>query len=145
MKAKSVLVAFLVAALALIGTGCSKTTGGGWFIDEGMSSGNKITFGFNAQPTGGELAKGQFQLIDHGSKVRIHGSFEGTYEETDPIESFFWGTCTIDGEGPYSLQLRVEDLGKPGFGQGDMIDVFIFGYGTLYGELGGGNIKGHKK
>jgi len=112
MKAKYALVVLLVAALALIGTGC-KATGGGWFndIDDG-----KVTFGFNAQSTSGETdapsppsqlpgewetmaAKGQFQMVVHGTKdnptkTRMHGTFTGTWVSSQTgDESYFCGTA----------------------------------------------------
>lgn len=121
MKAKLALAVFLVAVLALTGVGCSKTTGGGWFINEspiGDAEGHKITFGFNAQPTGdgdgdgdffglgnGEVeAKGQIQIIDHDAKTNIHGTFTGTYTGslfdmgTDEGYAVFYGVCSVEGE-----------------------------------------------
>ena len=87
MKGKLALSILLVAVLALGGIGCSKVTGGGKFTNEFFPDyGNKITFGFTAQPLDEESdlpgmtkAKGQFQLVDHTTKTRIHGTFTGTY------------------------------------------------------------------
>ncbi len=147
MRVKLALSILLVAALALFGTGCNKATGGGKFTDEW--TGNKVTFGFNGQPTsGGETpfvnAKGQFQLVDHGTKTNIHGTFTGTYDSNDETASWFSGTCSINGEGENYFDVTVTDLSKPGIGAGDYIVVLITGVGTYQGYLEGGNIQVHK-
>jgi len=142
MKARYGLVILLVAVLALTGVGC-KATGGGWFIDELTQ--HKITFGFNGQSTSDEqvaTAKGQFQLIDHDLKTRIHGTFTGTYRDS---ASEFWGTCSINGAGDYDLYLFCGDNGEPGPTAGDYIEIGIgWPYDYKYqGSLRGGNIKFH--
>lgn len=174
MKAKSVLVALLVAALALVGAGC-KATGGGWFndIDDG-----KVTFGFNAQSTDGETdaplppplpgwetmaAKGQFQMVVHGTKdsptkTRMHGTFTGTWASNQPVEdwSYFCGMGSINGGDTKPFFIQFHDFGEPGPSKGDDIIIVI---GTndpnpsswppdisMYdGVLEGGNIKIHGK
>ena len=144
MKARYGLVILLVAVLALGGMGCNKVTGGGWFTD--VSTGHKITFGFNAQPTGDGSAKGQFQLVDHDSKTRIHGTFTGTLTETSPSGSNFWGTCSINGTSDHNLFIWCQDDGDDfGQGSGDLIGIFIYGYRDFSGNLTGGNIQVHKE
>jgi hypothetical protein len=152
MKAKLALVVVLVAVLALAGVGCNKVTGGGWFIDTG--TGNKITIGFNAQPTGVPTveaslvdpitAKGQFELIDHDSKTRVHGSFEGTYASTGEGASYFEGTCSVNGGESESFWVLASDDIDFGDGPVDSIEISI-GDGHLYynGVLQGGNIQVH--
>ena len=155
MKAKLTLVVLVVAVLALGGVGCNKVTGGGRFID--VATGNKITFGFNAQPTGDGPpladAKGQFQLIDHGTKTRIHGTFTATQGAVDPSTSYFSGTSSINGEGEYDFWIISTDGGKPGFGEGDSVEIaigssnpsdmsWIYHYN---GVLQQGNLKVHEK
>ena len=141
MKARYGLVICLVAVLALTGVGC-KATGGGWFIDELTQ--HKITFGFNGQSTSDEpvaTAKGQFQLVDHDSKMRIHGTFEGTYRDD---ASEFWGTCSINGTDTDSLYVFCLDDDEVGMGLGDYIEIGIGDWPYLYhyqGALQGGNIK----
>jgi len=143
MKAKLALVVLLVSALALIGTGC-KATGGGWFndIDDG-----KVTFGFNAQSTGGDAdvpspppwlsewetmaAKGQLQMVVHGTKdnptkTRVHGTFTGTWVSNQTgDESYFCGTCSRNGGDPEPFFIRCRDLGEPGFSKGDQMIIVI--------------------
>ena len=148
MKAKLALCLTLVAVLALLGAGCTvakKTTGGGWFIDD--ESGGRITFGFTAQPTDGLEAKGQFQLVDHGTKMRVHGTFLGTFMVSDPTESGFHGTCSINGEGDYGFLVILEDMGEPGVSAGDSVEIYVGSQPVLHyhGVLGGGNIQVHKK
>lgn len=165
MKVKYILVAILVAVLALGGMGCNKVTGGGSFND---SQAGKITFGFNAQPLGDQSdwyitpfppeppeefvdAKGQFQMVIHGSKTKIHGTFEGTYAYMQPdSDAQFYGTCLIDGV-PTDFTVRVVDDDKAGLGTGDLISIFIgtkdpsiFDTPTYSGILQGGNIKVHE-
>ncbi len=140
MKAKYLLVGLLIAVLALGSMGCvgeAKTTGGGKFTD--VSSDHKITFGFNAKASLEDgTTTGQFQLIDHDTKKRIHGSFEGE----SSIEGFT-GTCTINGEGSYPFVLSVVDAGEPGSDAGDLVNVWINGTLMYSGFLEGGNIQSH--
>ncbi len=159
MKAKLALVVLLVAVLALGGVGCNKATGGGWFIDD--TTGYKITFGFNAKPTVDYTntdtpeevpAKGQFQLVDHGTKTRIHGSFDGTWSWTSDDISSFFGTSIINGTDVQPFNVQFYDNGEQGLDKGDGIIVHIGstdpnGPITLIysGELGGVNIKVHEK
>jgi len=172
MKAKLVLSILLVAALALVGTGCNKVTGGGWFNDVRYG---KVTFGFNAQPTeaGMDLppgpipwplstyptidAKGQFQLVAHGTedypKMKIHGTFTGTYAYIQPENSaYFSGTCLVNGTETKDFYIVYfgDDFPEP---QGTPIKIGIgttdpMANGsdiiTLSGTLGGGTLKVHK-
>jgi len=160
MKVKYVLVAILIAVLALGGMGCSKVTGGGSFTNEIYPNyGNKITFGFNAHPTGphnpdpslppAEIeAKGQFHLVDHTTKTKIHGTFTGTWE-TEEGDPTFFGTCTTNGGNPQPFNVTFHDSGEKGPNRGDGIIVRIgttdiFGLPTYAGTLNGGNIQVHK-
>ena len=155
MKGKLALSILLVAVLALFGTGCGgdKVTGGGRFTDE--LSGHKITFGFNAQPLDEESevpgmvkAKGRFLLVDHDTKMKIHGTFTGTYMTPSEGASWFSGRCSIDGEGDTYFEVLAADVGKSGLGAGDGIYIMIGEYGspnTIYqGYLEGGSIQVHK-
>ena len=104
------LILLLVAALAVMGVGC-KTTGGGWFIVK--ETDHRVSFGLTAIATGdpwlecntvvidGEEievlwivwpAKGQFQLVDHKSKEKIHGTFKVVFWEESP--SMLPPTCS---------------------------------------------------
>ena len=162
MKAKLALSILLVAALALFGMGC-KATGGGRFINEIYPNyGSKITFGFNAHQTGpsnpdpsfppAEIeAKGQFHLVDHGSKTKIHGTFTGTWEPIEGVEGdpSFFGTCTTNGGNPEPFNVTFHDSGEPGPSKGDGIIVRIgttslLGLPTYAGTLSAGNIQVHK-
>ena len=152
MKAKLALSILLVAALALFGMGCNKATGGGQFND--TWTGNKITFGFNAQPTSDDYpyatAKGHFHLVDHGTKTKINGTFTGTFgTASEEGASWFSGTCSINGEGETYFEVTATDLGKPGLGDGDHIFIQVGQYGdsemfTYEGYVENGNITVHK-
>ena len=154
MKANYALVVILVAVLALSGVGCEvpdKVTGGGKFTNTaiGDNYGDNITFGFNAQakgdiedPTAPPEVKGQFQLVNHTTKTKIHGSFDGIF-----TAGIFSGTCTVNGEGPYPLYMAATDAEKPNpTGATIFISVGDF-FDPLYsyeGELEAGTIKWHK-
>jgi len=131
-----------------------KTTGGGWFTDDG----HKVTFGFTAIPTGDSIlnlgAKGQFQLIDHDTapgapNIDIHGEFDDVnMVRTDSEWTKFEGTCTVKGEeGEFDLEVEFKDEGEPGPGAGDYVKIKIKGWdgsGWDYqGALEGGNIQFH--
>jgi hypothetical protein len=146
------LVIVLLLSFGLIGVlaGCidypsQKTTGGGWFTDN--ITGNKVNFGFNAQPIDETEAKGKFQLVDSANKVRIHGTLDTTLEVTSPdVSAHFQGTCSINGEGSYNLTAYFIDIGEPGITAGDAIGIEI---GTepptlYFGWIGGGNIQIHR-
>jgi hypothetical protein len=158
MKSK-LRVPFFVTCIVLLVLTCTscfpigdnKSTGGGWFIDQ--ASGDMITFGCTAQPTGDGSAKGQFQLVDHDSNTEIHGIFLLTDTNTSGFTGLteYEGTCSVNGEGKYPLYVGfidgyTDDQGiqyKNSIGiqiglSGD--DVYVI-YG---GTLGGGNIVIHK-
>ncbi len=155
MKAKSVMVAFLIAVLALVlvaGPALGKAgsiTGGGWFINVINGDGHKITFGLNALPTS-DGAKGQFLLIDHGSKTRMRGTIDSMWltEPTGdpPWRADFSGEGSIDGV-EVDYRVLITDRGEPGFGTGDIIKITIDEVfpPAYFGVLGGGNLKIHNK
>jgi len=111
------LVSLLLISVLVIGTGCNKITGGGWFIDK--NTGNKITIGLNAQPldepfiVDGEViegllrAKGQLQLVDHVTKERIHCEFIGTADASSPTTADFGGPATINREGGFVVSIEM--------------------------------------
>lgn len=177
MKAKLALVGVLVAVLALAGAGCGKVTGGGWFYDEQTE--NRVTIGATAQP--GEFiewyipeelgiaeAKGQFQLVDHGTntgtRTTIHGTFTRTYvgsmvdafddSDEEGYIAVYWGICSVNGEEdvPFWAEFYCEYV-DPDTLEGP-IDYVYISIGTdeygipgdiVYcGEIQGGNMMVHK-
>jgi len=145
MKTKLAVGLALVLVVTL-GLGCLPTkaivTGGGW-LEECDS---KVNFGFNVQATQVGFMdydyKGQFQLVDHSTRpvTRIHGTFTGKFS------SYAKGTCTINGEGPYTFYLDVEDEGEPGIDDGIWVRIKIPGPDIYYsGVISGGNIKIHEQ
>lgn len=178
MKIKYLLLVLVIVALTIGGVGCvgNKATGGGWFTDD--YGAGKVTFGFTAQPTEEQIdsaaplppvpnppdpwppqnwqtiyAKGQFQLVAHESKTRIHGEFEGAFAYTEPDTDFyFYGTCSVNGTDIYNFWVAGVDDDKNGLGAGDEIAIGIGGNpwppsGNTYlfgGILQGGNITVHK-
>jgi hypothetical protein len=90
----------LVLAIALVASGCTKITGGGWIQSDSLVEGEKATFGFTARckdttttvgavsvPTA-ILHDGQFEFEDHGLGVSVHGNVE-----TLPLQEFPGTTC----------------------------------------------------
>ena len=90
----------LVLMLALVASGCTKITGGGWIQSLALLQDEKATFGFTAQcknttttvggisvPTA-VLHDGQFEFEDHGLNVSVHGDVE-----TLPLQEFPLTTC----------------------------------------------------
>lgn len=151
------LVIILSVALVTI-AGCEtynsgKVTGGGSFINGSAdqaaqvvvpSPGDKITFGFNAQPVNGGPAKGEFQLIDHTTNTNIHGTFDVAIDVVNPVFSDFSGSATINGEAGHSIEVTFYDSGMKGSNKGDGVLVSIDGAPTYDGILQGGNITIHK-
>ena len=90
----------LFMIVALVASGCTKMTGGGWIRSLSPDEGEKATFGFTAQcknttttvgvisvPTA-VLHGGQFQFEDHGLGVSVHGTVERL-----PLQEFPFMTC----------------------------------------------------
>lgn len=124
-----VFLAILFIVIALT-TGClgnvDKATGGGWFIDE--TTGNKCTFGFNAQLKDNQGAEnnekiytGQFQFKDHGTGQKIHlEEMMGLLSSADNTTAMFGGT---DKDGKNVLVIVI-DWGEPGVDAGDYIQIY---------------------
>lgn len=142
-KMKKVLLILFVCLLSVTLLGCYPTSGGGHFIDQ--ETGNKITFGFFAIPLGGEEAMGEMQIVDHGTKYKLHGTFTGTFEDVDENESVFEGICDPDGilgsGDEVVFNLYVIDGGIGGKDKGDYIEFADSLEHNYSGELKGGNIK----
>jgi len=145
------LVLLLLAGLSALGLGCNKATGGGSFIsyDPYDEADIRLTVGFNAQPTDGDTAKGEFQVIAHhldNSVTRVRGTFEGTADGQDRNEAEFWGTCSVNGQDGYDLYAYFLDEGQPG--TWDWVYVRVSNSGGAYyewwGTLRSGNIQVHK-
>ena len=134
-----VCLAILVMVVALF-TGC-KATGGGWFIDE--RSGNKCTFGFNAQSRGEGMDweyKGQFQFNDHnGTKIHVEEmTLVMSFDPLLPVCDFMGN----DKDGEW-VNVIVTDMGEPGADPGDLIVIITESKGSWGGVLEGGNIQVH--
>ena len=122
-----VCLAILLVAIALL-TGClgnvDKATGGGWFIDK--NTGNKCTFGFNANlkdnteaVNNDKIYIGQFQFKDHETGQKIHLEVMGLISLDDT--SAYFGGYDKDG---IPVVVFVEDLGEPGVDPGDYIEIY---------------------
>ena len=150
MKAKYILSGLLMVALVIGGMGYGvaadsggKVTGGGTFNHAGWPSdyaspGDKISFGFNGQRLDNG-AKGQFQLINHTSGMKMHGTFS-TYNEQGP-------NVTLDGSiNGTNESFRVRVATGAGW---EEIYIWIGdplpSQPQIYGQVYKGNITRHKK
>lgn len=92
----------LVLVLALLASGCTKITGGGWIQSLSADEGEKATFGFTARckdtttmvggmsvPTA-VLHDGEFEFDDHGLGISVHGDVK-----TLPLQEFPLTTCKM--------------------------------------------------
>ena len=133
----------------------TKKTGGGWFTD--WYTENKVTFSVAAQalePNPDKpfyvSAKGNFQLIDHTDKIKIHGTIDYYFYYPEAPEWSMWeGECSVDGKDDYYFLLSLHDEDEPGWA-GEWAWILIyedFRHRILYREywLDGkqGNIKAH--
>ena len=149
--------------MAVVFTGCDKTTGDGWFYNYGNED-QKVTFGFNAQPVGepylvpgtaiyGQNAKGEFQLVDHANKIKIHGTFTITlaYDPT-LYEGYqvFGGAASVNGEEGFGVTGYFYDANHDsgyGLGPDDRFQIQAYKGSVSYdyfGVLTGGNVTTHK-
>ena len=157
MKAKYILSGLLMVALVIGGTGYGvaadsggKVTGGGTFINTAggsndyASPGNKISFGFNGQRLDNG-AKGQFQLVNHDKRMRLHGTFD-TYDvipQGSRVVVVLGGECSIDGA---NGSFRAEITARTSF---EIIEIWIGDSPSslphIKGQIYKGNITKHEK
>ena len=144
MKTK-LAVGLVLVLIVTLGFGCllpadGAMTGGG-FLEN--CQGDKATFGFNVKGTQvGEGdnydVKGQFQLVDHAEKLRIHGTFCGF----SALLGIAWGECRVNREGPFDFTLYAFDAGEPGINDYISVLIEVKGPDLKYkGTLDGGNIQ----
>ena len=140
-------LAMLVMVLALF-TGCvDKATGGGWFYDE--CSGDKCTFGFNAQEKDNPGAEkndkvftGQFQFRVTGKDgASFHLDKMTWFEDLSLINVASFGGYDKDN---WWVSVTVTDMGEPGAGSGDAILIVHENLGIWAGVIDGGNIQLHE-
>jgi hypothetical protein len=117
-------------------TAPGQVTGGGWIV----FAGDRVNFGFNAQSDGPGTARGNCNLIDHGTGAHIKCQTVDSLVVT-PTHATFFGQATIDGVGT-NYRIDVDDLGEPGTS-----DTFKIQTDSGYlaaGTLQGGNIQIHE-
>jgi hypothetical protein len=113
-----------------------QVTGGGWII---AASGSRVSFGFNAQ-SDAQAAKGNCNLIDHGTKTHIKCLSVETLVVIGTHATFF-GQASVDGT-TTNYRIDVDDLGEPG--SQDTFKIQTDNGYTAGGTLAGGNIQIHK-
>ena len=149
-KSMVCLAALLVVSASTMGC-VDKATGGGWFYD--YDTGNKCTFGFNAQYKDnpgavetGKIFTGQFQFKDHETGVKFHLEEMISVEPDDGSPGA--GFEGYDKDGKFVI-VCVDDGGEPGWGEGDAIAIWREpdepdGDPTWCGYIEGGNIVAHQ-
>ena len=120
---------------------CSKAkdfvTGGGWIT---TPSGSRGTFGA-AGGIKNDAFWGHLTYIDHGTKMKVHGTAVTAYTVIDQTTRRIDGRATINGAaGTYSVTVR--DAGEPG--RQDTFDLKLSNGYRAAGPLSGGNIQLHK-
>ena len=112
-----------------------QVTGGGWIV---AANGSLVSFGFNAQ-SDAQIAKGNCNVIDHGSKTQIKCSSVDTLLVIGTHATLF-GQATVGGV-TTTYRIDVDDLGEPG-----TQDTFKIQTDSGYiagGTLAGGDIQIH--
>lgn len=166
---KKIVISLVVVAFAAILISSAyaaspivqQVTGGGWFIS--ICSGNKCTFGFNAQENPEGELKGNVEFVDHGPVdgfdkgfPHVHG-YEITALTVTETTATIEGECRLNGyPGPFPFIVYVEDNGEPGTYDWFRIQIYNLpaelglwdNYYGAQGELGfpdngGGNIQTH--
>jgi hypothetical protein len=124
---------------------------------------NKVSFGFSAIPFGerteiqnpfgtySQAVKGQIHLVDHDLNWKIKGEFVsmlGFYPiELEWAAGPIFGTCIVNGEGPYNFTLNLNDWGEAGPDILDWFYLWIDGKYIVKGWIAGpnGNVQIHIK
>lgn len=119
-------------------------TQGGWII---ARSGDRATFGGNAQVSSAGEPNGQEEYQDHGPAQPMNVKSTKILAVTcsdDLRQASIFGLATIDGSGEFAFRIDVRDLGEPGVGQ-DTYRMRILAYDSGEpGTLLGGNVQIHK-
>jgi CSLREA domain-containing protein len=123
---------------ATAGESAGQVTGGGQTLSATVA--DPLTFGFTASTNGGNGAKGQCDVIDHGLGVHVHCKDVDALAVTG-THATFSGTATVNGTDT-TYRIDVDDNGEPGAGR----DTFQISTGTGYtagGTLVHGNVQVH--
>jgi hypothetical protein len=155
-KNKTIIVSFaLLSILALlVPMALAKTpivqqvTGGGWILG---CTGEKKTFGFNAEELENGRLRGNVEFVDHGTGYpHVHG-YEITGLTISGNTATIDGVCRLNGDpGPYEFTVDVTDVDEPGKHDWFSISIPAIGYwaGAELGfdleRGGGGNIQIHR-
>jgi hypothetical protein len=131
-----------------------KVTGGGQIdgilgeitILRGTNVGGRANFGFNAQlPAGASTPTGNLTYIDHTMNKKVKSISIDSLVIIGNTATFK-GMATINGQGNYSFEVTVQDMGEPGSSAAVTPDDFSIMVGDGYtaaGFLIAGNIQVH--
>jgi hypothetical protein len=125
--------------------GCEITiTNGGWII---ANNGDRANFGGNAKADEDSNVSGQEQYQDHGpvDPFTLHGQPTVIVcDASDSTRATIFGDATIDGSGPYTFRIDVQDLAEPGRGM-DKYRMQVGTYDSGDQVLQGGNVQIRKQ
>ncbi len=138
------------------------TTGGGWFIPNSQSSiegmqlpddGVKADFGFNIKYNQNSTTPtGNLEFTYKAANLKLKSTAMDWLLMTTTVR--FKGSCTVNGDGPFTYRVTAADNGEPGSQDTFKIEIWPGLIDTenttvspkicLQGTLGGGNIRIHK-
>jgi hypothetical protein len=108
--------------------------------------GDKATFGGNAKVSMSGATSGQQEFQDHGPMQPLRFKALTVQavicnEDESVMSAEIYGIGSVDGEGEFEYQIKLEDQGEPG--TNDKYGIFIPGvaYNSGYQQLEGGNVQ----
>ena len=108
--------------------------------------GDRATFGGNARVSMSGATSGQQEFQDHGPMQPLRFKALTVQavicnEDESVMSAEIYGIGSVDGEGEFEYQIKLEDQGEPG--TDDKYGIFIPGvaYNSGYQQLEGGNVQ----
>jgi hypothetical protein len=161
---RALIAVFGAVLLAVVASGCTSVSAGGWIPSNAAPLTGKATFGLTARckdtRQGGQpvamIFNGQLQFQDHAAGVSIHGAVEttvsiaGTCRALEELVQSFPPSVELHGtyrsqtdnrQGTFDVELL--DGGEPGSSSGDTFGIQLTGDITYTngGPIQGGNVQ----
>jgi hypothetical protein len=113
---------------------------GGWII---AATGDRVSFGGNAESNDRSDAQGQEEYQDHGpvEPVNMHSINVLAIVCDGTMQASIFGQGTVNGTGSVFYRIRVQDLAEPGIGHDTYGLLLQNGYNSGEQILKGGNIQ----
>jgi len=110
--------------------------------------GDMATFGGNAKVSMSGATSGQQQYQDHGpmqplrfKALTVQAVICNEDEDGAVMSAEIYGLGSVDGEGEFEYQIKLEDQGEPGTNDRYGITIPGVGYTSGYQQLDGGNVQ----